>query len=85
MDASMDTNQAGIDANNEKFVVLRSTLVSRMDIHQARTEAVQEEIIDKMDARQDRIAGSVNACRNKMKARREETEVYPERTKVRIS
>jgi hypothetical protein len=35
--------EARIDANNEKFEVLPSTLVSLMDIHQAMTEAIQEE------------------------------------------
>jgi hypothetical protein len=51
------------DANNEKFEVLRSTLVSRMDSYQARTEASQEEIIAKMDAHQERMEVSVNAWR----------------------
>jgi hypothetical protein len=32
--------EAKIKANNEKSVVLRGTLVSWMDIHQARTEAM---------------------------------------------
>jgi hypothetical protein len=36
--------EAEIKTNNDKFEVLWSTLVSRMDIHQARTEAIQEEI-----------------------------------------
>jgi hypothetical protein len=31
--------EARIDAKNEKFEDLRDTLVSRMDAHQARTEA----------------------------------------------
>jgi hypothetical protein len=46
LEAIIQNNQekmeARIDANNKKFKVLRSTLVSRMDIHQARTEAIQE-------------------------------------------
>jgi hypothetical protein len=40
--------EAKIQSNDEKFEVLRSTLVSRMDIHQAKTEAIQEEIIAQM-------------------------------------
>jgi hypothetical protein len=46
MDAKIDVNQektkARIYANNEKFEVLRGTLVSRMDIHQARTESIKK-------------------------------------------
>jgi hypothetical protein len=35
---------AEIEASNEGFEVLRSSLVSRMGISQARTESTQEEI-----------------------------------------
>jgi hypothetical protein len=34
--------EAKIEANNEKSEILSGTLVSRMDIHQARTKAMQE-------------------------------------------
>jgi hypothetical protein len=34
--------EAKIQANIEKFEVLQDTLVSLMDIHQARTETMQE-------------------------------------------
>jgi hypothetical protein len=34
--------KAEIRANNEKFEVLRGTLVSQMDIHQASTEALKK-------------------------------------------
>jgi hypothetical protein len=41
VDAKIDANQgkmeAEIEANNEKFEALRGTLLSQMDIHQART------------------------------------------------
>jgi hypothetical protein len=37
--------KARTDASNEKFEALRGTLVSWMDIHQARTEVTEEEII----------------------------------------
>jgi hypothetical protein len=33
--------EAKIEANNEKFEVLQGTVVSRMDIHQPRTEFMQ--------------------------------------------
>jgi hypothetical protein len=48
MDAKMDANQeiveTRIDANNEKFVVLGGSLVSRTDIHEGRTVSTQEDI-----------------------------------------
>jgi hypothetical protein len=66
------------DANYEKSEVLRNTVVSRMDIYQARTEDSQEEIIAKMDAHWERMEASINAWRtNKKKtaACQEATEV----------
>jgi hypothetical protein len=49
--ARLEANiEAEIKTNNVKFAVIQSTLVSGMDIHQARAEAIQEEIIAKMDA-----------------------------------
>jgi hypothetical protein len=56
--------QAKIKATTEKSEDLRSTLVSQMDIRQARTEAVQQEIIAKMDAHHERIEARMNAWRN---------------------
>jgi chaperonin cofactor prefoldin len=53
--------EAVIVANNEKFEVFQTTLVSQTDIHQARTEAIQEEIIAKMDTHQERMGANVNA------------------------
>jgi hypothetical protein len=41
--------EARLDVNNEKFDVLRGTLVSQMDIHQARILSNQEEMKAKMD------------------------------------
>jgi hypothetical protein len=38
----MDAFQEVMRTNSEKFEVLRGTLISRMDIHQARTESTQE-------------------------------------------
>jgi hypothetical protein len=72
--------EARIDANNDKFDVLRSNLVSRMDIHQARTEADQGEIIAKIEAHQE----GVNAWKSKTNTRPEETEAHPERTESRM-
>jgi hypothetical protein len=59
-----EKTEARINANNEKFEVLRGTLVSRMDTHQARTKAIQEEIMSKMDAHQERMETSMNAWRH---------------------
>jgi hypothetical protein len=42
--------EAKIEDNNEMFEALLGTLVSRMDIHETRTEASQQEKITKMDA-----------------------------------
>jgi hypothetical protein len=42
--------KAEIKTNNEKFEVLQSTLVSRIAIHQARTEAIQEVMGANMNA-----------------------------------
>jgi actin-like ATPase involved in cell morphogenesis len=71
MDAKTDANlremKAEIRANNQRFEVLRSTLVSRMDIHQARTEAVQE-IIAKMETHQEKMRGSMIAWRKETTA-----------------
>jgi hypothetical protein len=63
----MDAFQEEMRPNNEKFEVLRGTLVSRMDIHQARTEDIQE-VIAKMDAHQERMEGNMNARREGNKA-----------------
>jgi hypothetical protein len=45
-----------------------------MDTHQARTEAIQEEIIAKMETYQGRMEANINAWQNKMKACPERTE-----------
>jgi hypothetical protein len=65
LQARIDSNQEKIESeikgNNEKFEVLRSTLVTLMDIHQVWKEAIQEEIIAKMDTHQERM-GSQCEC-----------------------
>jgi hypothetical protein len=40
--AEMKAMQQKMDANNENFEVLRDTIVSHTDAHQARTESIQE-------------------------------------------
>jgi hypothetical protein len=67
----MKTNQermeAKTDVNNEKFEVPRGTLISRMDIHKARTEANQRELTAKMDA----CIEGMEACAGKFEVNRE--------------
>lgn len=53
--------EAEIKTNNENFEVIHSTLFSLMDIHQDRTESIEEEIIAQVDTHQERIGASVNA------------------------
>jgi hypothetical protein len=55
MEVNQEKMDSTIDANNENSEVLRGTLVSRMDIHQARTKAIQEEMKAKIDIRQERM------------------------------
>jgi hypothetical protein len=38
----MKALQERMEANNEKFKILQGTLISWMDIHQTRTEAMQK-------------------------------------------
>lgn len=56
----------------------------RMDIHQSRTEAFQEEIISMIDAHQERMEANMNAWRNKMKACGEAMEAYPKSMESRV-
>jgi hypothetical protein len=60
-----------------------------MDIHQARTKAIQEEIIAKMDAHQERMEASMNAwkketmaCQEAMEACLEKAKAKPEKMKA---
>jgi hypothetical protein len=65
LEAMIQNNQekmvAKIEANNEKFEVLQSPLVSQMDIHQARTEPTPEEIKAKMDIHQGKMEAAVHS------------------------
>jgi hypothetical protein len=63
-----------LKAMQEMMEMQMGTLISRMDIHQARTEAIQEEIIAKMDAHHERMGASVNACQKETTACKEATE-----------
>jgi Ser-tRNA(Ala) deacylase AlaX len=51
--------EAKIEASSKKFEVFLD--ISQMDIHQARTEDIQEEIIAKMDSQQERMEACMNA------------------------
>jgi hypothetical protein len=42
MDANLREMKAEMRASNKEFEVLQGALISQMDIHQARTEAMQE-------------------------------------------
>jgi hypothetical protein len=66
--------EAEIKTNNEKCEVIQRTLISWMDVHQARTEAIQEEIMAKMDTRQEGMRASMNAWRKETMACQEVTE-----------
>jgi chaperonin cofactor prefoldin len=60
--------EAEIKTNNEKFEIIHSTLVSLVNIHLDRTEAIQEEIIAQVDTHQERMEVSVNAWRKEIMA-----------------
>jgi hypothetical protein len=58
---NQDRLEVWMNAINEKFEVFHSVLISWMEIHQARTETSQEEIIVQMDIHWERIGASVKA------------------------
>jgi hypothetical protein len=60
-DANLREMKGKIKPNNEKFEVLRGTLVSWMDIHQARTESTQEEMKAKIDIRQKKMEAAIHS------------------------
>jgi peptidoglycan hydrolase CwlO-like protein len=70
MKSSQEEMKAEIRANNKKFAVLRGTLVSRMDIHQARTVAMQE----KMDDNLKEMKAKLESNREEVKAIQEKIE-----------
>jgi hypothetical protein len=86
LEKNQEKKEARIDTN-ENLQVLRGTLVSLMDMHQARTEAIQEEITAKMDAHQERMGASVNVWRKETMACQEVTQAClenKERTSLEI-
>jgi hypothetical protein len=53
-----------------------------MDIHQDRTQAIQEEIITKMDAQQERMEVSINAWQEAVEACLVKAKANPEEMKT---
>jgi hypothetical protein len=53
--------EARIDANNKKFSVLRDSLISRIDIHQVRTQFFREEMKAKMDILQEKMEAPIHS------------------------
>jgi hypothetical protein len=51
---------------NEKFEVIKSTLSSRMDIHQAKTLTIQAEMKAKMNILQDRMEAAIHSIRSEL-------------------
>jgi hypothetical protein len=47
--------EAKIEANKNKFEVLRSIFFSRIDIREARTDSAQREMLSKMEAHHERM------------------------------
>jgi hypothetical protein len=81
-----------IDTNNEKFEVLQGTLISQMDIHQARTQSTQEDTKAKIHIHQEKMDAwleemkawqkETTACHELTEARLEKVKANPEKTKV---
>jgi uncharacterized membrane-anchored protein YjiN (DUF445 family) len=61
IDANKDEMEGRIDANNEKSEVLQGTLVSWMDVHQARTMSTKEEIKAKVDIQQEKMEAAIHS------------------------
>jgi hypothetical protein len=59
--------EARIYTNSEKFEVLGDTLISHLDIHQARTEAVQEEMKAKMDILQEKMEAAIHSIQSRVR------------------
>jgi Mg-chelatase subunit ChlI len=58
--------KAKINSNNEKSEVIQSTLVSRIDIHQARALTTQAEMKAMMDTLQGRMEATIHSVRSKL-------------------
>jgi hypothetical protein len=67
-DAEIREMKVEIRANNEKLEVLQGTLVSRMDIHQPRTEPAQEDIKANMDSYYEKFMATVKVDQENIEA-----------------
>jgi hypothetical protein len=70
----MTAMQESKKANNEKFEVLQGTLISWMDIHQTRTEAMQEKSdthLKEITASQEHMKEDTKVSKEKMKEEKE--------------
>jgi hypothetical protein len=65
IDASQEKVKARID-NNEKFEVIRDTLISRVVICQARTVCTQAEMKAKMDVLQEKMEAAIHSIWSKL-------------------
>jgi hypothetical protein len=69
--------EAKMDSHHEKFEVLWGTVLSQMDVHQAKTEANHEELIAAMKTTDERIEALLDVSQ-------EVTEAYPEIMEVNL-
>jgi DNA polymerase III delta prime subunit len=60
--------EAKIEANNKNFEPLRSTLLSRMHIHQARAESIQEEMESMMNRNEEKMEAAIGCSQEEMRA-----------------
>jgi hypothetical protein len=60
MEANQERMDSRIEANNEKFEVLKSTLVTQMDAHHGKTEASHEESMAARKASHEMIEALMN-------------------------
>jgi hypothetical protein len=56
------------EANNKKFEILEDILVSLVDIHHDRTEAIQEEIKVKMSKYQEKMEAAIGSDKEELRA-----------------
>jgi hypothetical protein len=66
--ANLRERKAEIRANDKKFEVLQCTLVSRMDIRQAETDAIQEEVEAETDSHHEKLKAKIKAGLDKIEA-----------------
>jgi hypothetical protein len=62
----LDAFQEEMRANSDEFEVLWGTLVSHMNIHQARTESTLEEMKSKMDIHQEKMEAAIHAIQSEL-------------------